>query len=82
MGGGLKESPPYFFFFPFSLSIESDSFSNGDGVTRTDYAKLHFSQPLQTLFGELRRICDPHALFAPAKKGYSTSTAKYQLRTH
>lgn len=55
---------------------------NGDGVTRTDYAKLHFSQPLQTLFGELRRICDPHALFAPAKKGYSTSTAKYQLRTH
>jgi FAD/FMN-containing dehydrogenase len=55
---------------------------NGDGVTRTDYAKLHFSQPLQTLFGELRRICDPHALFAPAKKGYSTSTAKYQLRAH
>ena len=55
---------------------------NGDGVTRTDYAKLHFSQPLQTLFGELRRICDPHALLTPVKKAYSAPPTKHQLRTH
>lgn len=63
------------------LSKGSVTAGNGDGITRIGYAKLQFSQPLQTLFKELRRICDPHALLGPTKKTYETQQGIYPLRT-